>query len=192
MNISPVVYGWCKTVIIPRNDAPLVVFLLIGIMSDTHDNLPKTKEAVARLNDEGVELVLHAGDFIAPFVIGVLKNLNAEMVGVFGNNDGDRDMLLKKCAEHPHLSIRETFSRIHAGGMTIGLLHGSNLDLLDTLLSSGAFDLVVYGHTHQASVHMQGTTLAVNPGEVCGYLSGTSTIALADTRTGHAEILTLP
>ena len=166
--------------------------MLIGIMSDTHDNLPKTKEAVARLNDEGVELVLHAGDFIAPFVIGVLKNLNAEMVGVFGNNDGDRDMLVKKCSEHPHLSIRGTFSRIHAGGMTIGLLHGSNLDLLDTLLSSGAFDLVVYGHTHRADVHMQGRTLAVNPGEVCGYLSGTSTIALADTRTGHAEILTLP
>ena len=166
--------------------------MLIGIMADTHDNLQKTREAVARLNGEGVEFVLHAGDFIAPFVIDVLKDLDARMVGVFGNNDGDREMLLKKCAEHPHLSIHGTFYRIDAGGLAIGLVHGSDRDLLDTLISGGAFDLVVSGHTHRADVRMQGRTLAVNPGEVCGYLSGTSTIALADTRTGHAEILTLP
>jgi uncharacterized protein len=166
--------------------------MLIGIMADTHDNLQKTREAVARLNSEGVELVLHAGDFIAPFVIGILKDLEAPMIGVYGNNDGDRDMLLKKCAEHPHLFIHGTFSRIDAGGVTGGLVHGSDRDLLDTLISCGAFDLVVSGHTHRADVRMQGKTLAVNPGEVCGYLSGTSTIALADTRTGQAEILTLP
>jgi hypothetical protein len=167
------------------------MFMLIGIMSDTHDNVQKTREAVARLNSEGVELVLHAGDFIAPFVIGLLKDLEAPMIGVFGNNDGDHDMLLKKCAEHPHLSIHGTFSRIDAGGITGGIVHGSDRDLLDTLISCGAFDFVVSGHTHQADIHMQGRTLAVNPGEVCGYLSGTSTIALADTRTGQAEILTL-
>lgn len=77
----------------------------IGILSDTHDNIPRIKDAVTRLNKEGVDLVLHAGDYIAPFVMGTLKDLNAEMIGVFGNNDGDRDLLVKKCADFPHLSI---------------------------------------------------------------------------------------
>jgi predicted phosphodiesterase len=35
--------------------------MLIGLMSDTHDNLPQVDKAVRRLNEENVELVLHAG-----------------------------------------------------------------------------------------------------------------------------------
>jgi len=33
----------------------------IGIISDTHDNLPQIKKAVEIFNREKVELVLHAG-----------------------------------------------------------------------------------------------------------------------------------
>jgi putative phosphoesterase len=161
----------------------------IGILSDTHDHIPRTRDAVARLNDEGVELVLHAGDFIAPFMIGTLKDLDAGMVGVFGNNDGDRELLARKCAEHPHLSIRGTFARLEAGGMKIALLHGSDRELLMTLIESGVFDLVVTGHTHLAETSETGKTLIVNPGEVCGYLTGRSTVALVDTGTRRGEIL---
>jgi len=164
----------------------------IGILSDTHDNIPRIKEAVIRLNKEGVDLVLHAGDYIAPFVMGTLKDLHAEMIGVFGNNDGDRALLVKKCADFPNLSIRGSFARIQTGPMTIGIVHGSDRELLDTLIMSEAFDLVVCGHTHRAEVMRKGRTLVVNPGEVCGYLSGTSTIALVDMQRHHAEILTLP
>ena len=75
--------------------------MLVGILSDTHDNVPKTRAAVKRLNTEGVACVLHAGDFIAPFIIDTLKDLAAPMTGVFGNNDGDRILLEKKCAAYP-------------------------------------------------------------------------------------------
>jgi predicted phosphodiesterase len=34
--------------------------------------------------------------------------------------------------------------------------------------------------------------LAVNPGEVCGYLTGKSTIAIVDTASRHARIIPLP
>ncbi|RLI45996.1 YfcE family phosphodiesterase, partial [Candidatus Bathyarchaeota archaeon] len=42
--------------------------MLIGIMADTHDRLPLLDKAVKRLNEEKVKLVLHAGDYVAPFV----------------------------------------------------------------------------------------------------------------------------
>ncbi|HCL90984.1 MAG TPA: YfcE family phosphodiesterase, partial [Candidatus Atribacteria bacterium] len=48
----------------------------IGIISDTHDNLPKIKKAVGIFNREKVELVLHAGDFVSPFTFLEFKNLN--------------------------------------------------------------------------------------------------------------------
>jgi len=68
----------------------------IGLISDTHDNLPLIKKAVRFFNDNKVDLILHAGDYIAPFSLNPLENLEADWEGVFGNNDGDKDLLTKK------------------------------------------------------------------------------------------------
>ena len=170
-------------------DGTLVNLMLVGILSDTHDNVPKTRDAVKRLNEEGVACVLHAGDFIAPFIIDTLKDLTAPMTGVFGNNDGDRILLEEKCAAYPHVKIRGNFARIKEGGVTIALIHGSDGELLEAFSECSSIDLLVYGHTHRAEIKRQGSTLIVNPGEVCGYLTGKSTIALVDTARRKAEIV---
>ena len=39
--------------------------MLIGILADTHDNLEKVDAAVRSLNAKGVEMVLHAGDYVS-------------------------------------------------------------------------------------------------------------------------------
>ena len=41
--------------------------MIIGLISDTHDNLPYIIKAITRLKEEHAKLVLHAGDYIAPF-----------------------------------------------------------------------------------------------------------------------------
>ncbi|MCX6098927.1 MAG: YfcE family phosphodiesterase, partial [Candidatus Bipolaricaulota bacterium] len=61
----------------------------LGILSDSHDNLPALARIVERFNAENVDLVLHAGDFVSPFTAIPLSKLRARLVGVFGNNDGD-------------------------------------------------------------------------------------------------------
>ena len=72
----------------------------IGIMSDSHDNINAIKRAVEIFNEEKVEAVFHAGDFIAPFVVPLaLKNLKCDLYGVFGNNDGERIGLKIKLEE---------------------------------------------------------------------------------------------
>ena len=65
----------------------------IGILADTHDNLPKIERAVRFFNKEKVDFVLHAGDFIAPFAVSKLKGLTCSWLGVFGNNDGEKNGL---------------------------------------------------------------------------------------------------
>lgn len=128
--------------------------LLVGLMADTHDCLPMVEKAIRRLNDEGVELVLHAGDYVSPFVIPKFKDLRARLVGVFGNNDGDHE-------------------------------------LLKALVEGGFFDVVVHGHSHNAEVYRKGKTLVVNPGEVCGYLSGKCTVAVLDSAKREARLIDL-
>ncbi len=40
--------------------------MLIGIMSDSHDNFPGLIQAREIFEQHGVEMMLHAGDVIAP------------------------------------------------------------------------------------------------------------------------------
>ncbi len=158
-------------------------------MSDTHDRLPRVEAAVSRLNDSGVDLALHAGDYISPFVIPRLSELETNLIGVFGNNDGDHAMLSAAFAEFENLEIRGNFTEIEEGGVRIALLHGHETKLLNALVRSGAFDILVHGHSHEPGVYRSGDMLVVNPGEVCGYITGISTVALLDTRTMEAAIV---
>jgi putative phosphoesterase len=165
--------------------------MLVGLISDTHDHLPMVEKAVKKLNEENVALVLHAGDYVAPFVIPKFKDLQAKLIGVFGNNDGDHELLKKRFSENKNLEIRGNFALIEVDNLKIALLHGSEEELLKALVESESFDVIVHGHAHKAEVYRMGKTLIVNPGEVCGYLTGKSTIALLDTIKREAELIEL-
>jgi putative phosphoesterase len=160
-------------------------------MSDTHDHLPLIERAVGRMNDEEADLVLHAGDFVSPFVIPALAGLNAPLIGVFGNNDGDKPLLVRRCGEVDGMEIRGIFARIEADGLVIGMLHGDEPALLQSLVEGCGFDVIVSGHTHVAAIGRHGSTTIINPGEVCGYLTGRPTVVLFDTQTGEGRILPL-
>ena len=164
--------------------------MIVGIIADTHDCLPLIDEAVRRLNEGNVELVMHAGDFVAPFVVSHFKLLTANMIGVFGNNDGDRGAL-KKRFEEIGVDIHGRYADVTVNGRSIGLLHGDDEELLEALIVSEGHDVIVHGHTHKAEIRRQGKTLVINPGEVCGYLGEKSTIVFLNTQTLAAEIIQL-
>ena len=165
--------------------------MLIELISDTHDNLPAVEKAIKRLNTEKVQLVLHAGDFVSPFVIPKFKALNCRLIAVFGNNDGDHELLRKRISETTNCEIRGRFAEVNADGFKLALVHGDEKELLNSLIESGGFDAVVYGHEHVTVDQKNGKTMLISPGEVCGYLYGKSTIALLDTAKRQARIIEL-
>jgi len=164
--------------------------ILIGVIADTHDRLPMVDKAVKRLNEEKVEIVLHAGDYVAPFVAAHLKQLKADLIGVFGNNDGDRELLRKKFSDLG-AEIRGKFAEVMIEGLRIGMVHGEENDLLQSLINVGGYDIIIHGHTHEAKTYQKGKTMVINPGEVCGYLTGKSTVAILDTKTLNVKIIPL-
>ena len=171
--------------------------MLVGIMSDTHDNLPMIDRAVSKLQEARVELVLHAGDYTSPFVIPHFKPFKGKFIGVFGNNDGDHEFLKRRFSEFG-LDMRGIFAQVKADGSRIALLHGGESgsppgpsELLTSLLESECYDVLIYGHSHDAKAYKKGKTLIVNPGEVCGYLTGKSTVAVLNTKTLDAKIIPL-
>lgn len=165
--------------------------MIIGIMADTHDNIPLVEKAIQRLNEEKVGLVLHAGDYIAGFVIPKFKELRAKLIGVFGNNDGDHELLKMRFGENPSLEMHGNFAEMVIDGLRIVLLHGSDKELLKALIESQGFDVVVHGHSHLAEAYKKGKTLIINPGEVCGYVTGKPTITVFDTVKREARQIEL-
>lgn len=155
--------------------------MLVGVISDSHDNLPNIKRAVARFNERKVSLVLHAGDLIAPFALEPLEALQAPYLGVFGNNDGERVGLGQKSKGRLRAGplIKEV------GGKVLALAH-SEFEIPD-----GKYDLVITGHTHRARVLKKWGTLYLNPGEAGGWRYGLSTIAIVDLDPLSAEIIEL-
>jgi len=163
--------------------------MLIGAISDTHDNLPKIEKAVKYLNDQNVGLVLHAGDYVAGFVVPKLAQLNCKLIGVFGNNDGDHELLKKRFSETTNCTIQGQFAQIEANDYRIAVLHGTEIELLNAVMDSGYFNAVIHGHSHNKSIEKKGKTLIINPGELCGYLTGKPTLALLDTIKQEAKII---
>ncbi|MGC9435979.1 MAG: metallophosphoesterase [Methanomicrobiales archaeon] len=160
----------------------------VGICADTHDRLPYIRRAIDRLNAGGVEIVLHAGDWISPFTIPLFDGLSAPVVGVFGNNDGDRPLLRRFAREREGLEIREDFAVVDLDGVACALLHGHQQAFLEEVIGSGQYPVVVRGHTHHPAIEEHDGVLVINPGEVCGYLTGRSTIAVLETGTMDTEI----
>ncbi len=165
----------------------------LGVMADSHDNVPMVRKAVELFNRRGVDLMIHAGDFVAPFAVAPLAELDCRVVAVFGNNDGERVVLTKKFEAigevHPNLADTEI------GGRRIATMHYPELAV--PIASSGLYDLVIYGHTHEIDERIvvpegsQRTSVLLNPGEVGGWLSGRSTAAIVELEGMAVEIVDL-
>jgi hypothetical protein len=160
---------------------------MIGLISDTHDNLDRVRTAVRLFNDAGCDLIIHAGDFVAPFTAEELRNLRAPVKAVFGNCDGEKAGLVR--AFQGLGEIADGPLRFSHAGLRFAVVHFDASAA--TQAASGLFDVVVFGHTHRPLVESQDGVLLVNPGEASGWLRGKATVALLDPATRTAEIFPL-
>lgn len=158
----------------------------LGLLADSHDHCDRLRQAVSLLRDRGVEAVLHAGDFIAPFTIPILGELDCPVHAVFGNNDGERVGLTRRFEGVGEVSERPR--ELELGGRSILLCHEPFG--LDSMGRKSPFDLIVYGHTHRHEIR-RGETLVVNPGEVCGWVTGKATCGVLDLDTWKMELIEL-
>jgi putative phosphoesterase len=158
--------------------------MLIGILSDSHDNLTLLYKAVEIFNKNKVRHVFHAGDFVSPFTAKPLSKLNCEFTGVFGNNDGDKLLLRDKFKDIGQ--IYEDAYEDEIDGKKIIMVHKDKF--VEPLARSDKYEIIIYGHTHRIDLR-EGRPLIINPGECGGWLTGNSTAVILDTDKMETEIL---
>jgi putative phosphoesterase len=154
----------------------------IGVVSDSHDNVPMIRKAVEVLDREGVGAILHAGDFVAPFAAKELVKAKTPITAVFGNNDGERAGLAKVLPD-----VKPGPRLVDMAGITIVLTHDEG-GIEATMLAQA--DVAVFGHTHMVVVE-RGKVLRLNPGECGGWLTGRCTIAILDAESLDVKVVDL-
>lgn len=132
----------------------------IGVISDTHDNIEKTKRAVETL-EENVETVIHCGDIIAPST-AELFHADFDFYAVRGNNDGEWN--LKKTVEE-FGKFYNNIAELDFTGKSIAVYHGTEEEIVDGLIEEN-YDFIFRGHTHQKKLEKHGDATEVNPGGI--------------------------
>ncbi len=151
----------------------------IGIMADSHDNIPNIEKAVDIFNKAGIALMIHAGDFIAPFSINHINKLKSSYIGVFGNNDGEKNGLRAVSKDR----IKDSPYTLEFGGKRICITHILTQSIPDC-------DIIIFGHTHRPEVKKEGR-LFINPGECGGWLTGKATVSILDMDKMEVEFIEL-
>ncbi len=169
--------------------------VLVGVLSDTHDNLNNVEKAIEILKRKKIDAIVHAGDIIAPFTLKRFSKLKAKFYGVFGNNDGEVFLLLKT-ASSLGFNLKSQPLELELDGKKIMVFHGmggmeETKRFARAIAKDGYYDIVIFGHIHEVVVEKLGKTLLLNPGEVFGGLSGKATLAILDLETLEVEVIEL-
>lgn len=160
----------------------------VGIIADTHDNLINLKKAADIFKERKIDTLLHAGDFVAPFVLRALVGNVKVLIGVFGNNDGDK-LMLADIAKESGWELHSPPYSLTLAKRSLLMLHEP--DILETAVKSSLYEVIIYGHTHKRDIKRERGTLIINPGEAGGWLTGKGSVVILDLNEMKEEIFPL-
>ena len=126
----------------------------IAVLSDSHQKVNLTQNAIDMLKSKGAQYIAHAGDLELKENLDILKKSGLIYVSVFGNNDWaltkyQNDYKIYK--EPYYFKIRDTKYK---------MMHIPNYMTPDS-------DIIISGHTHIFKTEYINETLFLNPGEIC-------------------------
>jgi len=161
----------------------------IGIISDTHDRMKSVEKAIKIFKKHQVKYVFHAGDFVTKEVVEKFNGMR--LCGVLGNNDTNRSEMLEAFSKIGGEVSTKFFDK-EINGITFGMYHGTDREILKNFILSEKYNVVIYGHTHRVAKRNVKNCLVLNPGPASG-IWNKSTIMLLDIKkkTMHVELVTL-
>jgi putative phosphoesterase len=167
----------------------------IGILSDSHDDIPRLRAAAEAAVAAGAEALLHCGDVVAAVTLARLPELPVPMHVIHGNNTGDI-YALARVAERSNgrLLYHGMEAALELAGRKVFLVHYPRY--ARALATTGDWDVVCCGHNHKAAVEpvttVTGTTsFYVNAGTTAGIDAPASWI-LGDLERMAFEIRPVP
>ena len=162
--------------------------MLIGLLSDTHIREPGYRTSLSQLWTNAlppqikkafhsVDLILHAGDIYTLPILDELEYIAPILVAE--GDDDPFEIMSDKRARWKHIITVE--------GVTIWLAHEYETWSRDR--HEKPPDVIVFGHTHEATLENHAGILRINPGSPTfpRYKHELGTVALLTVNSGKAE-----
>jgi putative phosphoesterase len=164
--------------------------LRIGLISDTHDYIENIEKAIKMFKDKEVLFIIHAGDYISPDAVRAFHG--TKLIGVLGNNDVYNKSELNNAFNDIGGQLKGEIWEHEVDDIIFAVYHGTKLELKNSLIQSGKYDVVICGHTHRTENTNTGKTLVLNPGTAKGWFFGyNATIGIFDTQSKRMELINI-
>ena len=159
--------------------------MLLGVVSDTHNNLKNIEVIIDIFNDAKVPIVIHTGDISNANSLEQFSKLNSKFIGVFGNNDRNEPGLIE-VAKRNNFQFQEPPRRLNLLEKEIVIFHEP--DNVEQFLSENKMiNVVLYGHTHRYENQTKNGVLYFNPGESAGMQKGRNAVGILDLTNLEAK-----
>lgn len=159
----------------------------LGILSDTHDELDRTRQAIELLRAEGADSLIHCGDLASPEVVEVLAALPSWFV--FGNHDADVVPRLRAAASKCGVNCLGWRGSVAMAGKRVAVTHGHMSSDVRHVLASEP-DYLLSGHSHIAADEVVDGVRRINPGALSW--ADEFTVAVLEVASGELRFLRVP
>ncbi len=156
---------------------------LIGLISDSHGEWSRTREAVKLLEERGCETLIHLGDVETNEVLDELAGHNVTMV--FGNCDFVTRLLGH--AIELGIDVQHPAGTITVDGKCIAFLHGDDSSQFHAFVNDPSINVIAYGHLHETRDEVLNNTRCINPGAL--HRASRYTVAVFDCESDTLEFL---
>ena len=157
----------------------------IGVVSDTHDNMPNVEKIIDIFNDTGVDRVIHTGDISRVKTLTAMSRLKVPLFGVYGNNDQERTDLEQSAALNG-FHFTDPPLEVEWCDRSILVVHDPR-DLNRYL--NHKHHLALFGHTHIKTIEFFANQLKFNPGECAGQLPNLNKVGIVNLHTLGVEMV---
>ena len=156
--------------------------MILGILSDTHGNLPRAEAAIQALRGRTIHHLIHCGDLGSEDIVTLLfeqKESGLPVTAVVGNVDEwNPDLILY--AKKLGIPLPRT-AQVNLGKLNMAVSHGHDPFAMDALLKDTTLNILFTGHTHVPRDEQVGNVRILNPGAI--HRAEIPGFALFDTST---------
>ncbi len=160
--------------------------MLLGILSDTHDEIVRTRHTLDVLRAAQVDAIVHCGDLTGPEILAACSVLPSYFT--FGNHDADRVPELKQAAETTGAICLEWGGGVELHGRRVGITHG-HMDIDVHRVMASRPDYLLFAHLHFPIDTHDGVVRRINPGALSR--ADECTIAVLNLESGELQFLTI-
>jgi putative phosphoesterase len=164
--------------------------MVIGVLSDTHDNLGNLIYVLDTFRERNISTIIHCGDLTDLDMVSHFYGFR--VIYTFGNMDFMTGAIQKRLNRLNAESFAGTVYRGKLGGVPVAATHGHIDGITMDLVRQGGYKWLFHGHTHSKRDEMVRGVRIVNPGALGGLGREPRSFCVVDLDAETVEFLKIP